>query len=154
MRDERIKLIWPALVLGVVLAQVATWAMGYTMAFAVPRGFLEAPIFGGSVLAPIVLWDLVVAAGLGVGVPGFLLGSLIGLYPQPGRTKLALLTCLIAYAWVHLGVPLTLGQWPGLPSIRPVWQMTFELVLLVSVLGGSVFGAWRQRRYIARQATA
>jgi len=120
-------------VLGVVLAWILVINLGYTSAIAAPEGLFDALSFGDSPIPGLILWNLTVVYGLGVGLlvgaTSYMLARLV-----PERAiVLAAVTCASVWLAGSFGYDIVQGRPIVNPFYRAWWQYSFEIILVLSM---------------------
>lgn len=121
-------------VLGISVALVVTFTVGFTSAIASPDGLFDWFKARASLDAGLFLWELTVVFGLGAGLPVFLaLLTAFRFSVRPTvRSALFFLGGFLLVGYVL--VPLVYGAPLSLALSRPWWAYALELSLIVATL--------------------
>lgn len=119
------------LFLGIVIAFVATFVIGYTSAIAAPQLWFT---WFGSTEVGLFLWDTIVVYGLGVGVPA-VLALFIAFRFTIKPTMYSGITFVIGVLLAaYVLLPLVYDTPLSLAYTRPWWGYGFEVSLICAVL--------------------
>ena len=121
-------------VLGIAVAVVVTFSVGFTSAIVSPNGLFDWFKARASLDAGLFLWELIVVFGLGAGLPAFL-ALLTAFRFSVKPTVRAVMFFLAGFFLVgYVSVPLVYSVPFSLAISRPWWAYALEVVLLVSTL--------------------
>ncbi len=133
------------LVLGALLGWSFVLTLGYTNAITAPKSLFEFFSIGDSPILAIILWDIFVVYGLGIGLMLFVTGFSLARVVPDKALKLAVVTLVsvwltsrFGYDWVTSGSSLN-------PFNRPWWQYSFELVMVLSIFVPIIAHAKRRK---------
>ncbi len=119
---------------GLMVAAVAVIALSYTMAFAVPKAYLDWFLARDSVRIGLFLWDLLITSGFAIGLPALLTLLVIMRFStlQPlicaGCFVFGVLAYILVVDWMT--AISTMAEWHS----RPWWGYSFEASLALAVV--------------------
>ena len=114
---------------GILISLIAVYLIGYTIAIAMPTGFLA---FFGSL--SLFLWDLLIVNFLGVGIIAFMSAFVIFRTIKQPRMLHGILAILGILCGAYIVVPLLYDIPLYLPINRSWWGYGFEICVLLAFI--------------------